>query len=91
MDQCSNHFRVDFYIRPSDYKMAGTFDFNCEEVEENERFYDIAQSDTDFLWKSKLSEYIWFEHKKDPLLIRNAINLAEKTEDEQTILEKYFI
>lgn len=77
MDKCGNHSRIDFWIGPSDYKAAGSFE-DSNEAEKSIIFYDLMQSDTDFLWRSKLSEYIWFESKSDPLMVKNVIFLFEK-------------
>ena len=34
--------------------------------------------DTDFIWKSKLSDYIYMQAKQDPFLIRNVIYVEQR-------------
>jgi hypothetical protein len=51
--------------------------------------YQTILEDTNFIWKSKLSSYIWMEAKQDPFFIRNVIHVEEK--ERKTPLEKYFL
>lgn len=50
MDRCQSHARIDFYISE---------DTAEEDQHSSVRIYDALQGDTDFLWNSRLSEYIW--------------------------------
>jgi len=40
--------------------------------------YQTILEDTNFIWKSKLSSYIWMQAKQDPLFIRNVIHIEER-------------
>ena len=50
MDRCQSHSRVDFYVSEEG---------NQEEGGHAVKLYDVITNDTDFLWESRLSEYIW--------------------------------
>jgi hypothetical protein len=51
--------------------------------------YQTIMEDTNFIWKSRLSSYIWMEAKQDPFFIRNVIHVEER--EKKTPLEKYFL
>jgi hypothetical protein len=51
--------------------------------------YQTILEDTNFIWKSKLSSYIWMEAKQDSFFIRNVIHVEER--ERKTPLEKYFL
>lgn len=40
--------------------------------------YQTILEDTNFIWKSKLSSYIWMQAKQDPFFIRNVIHIEER-------------
>lgn len=42
---------------------------------ENVDVYQTIFEDTNFIWNSRLSSYIWMEAKQDPFIIRNVIHI----------------
>lgn len=40
---------------------------------ENENIYEVLLTDSNFIWTSKLCNYIWMEAKQDPFFVRNVV------------------
>lgn len=68
MDKCRNHTRVDYYIQIDDGENQKTI----------VKLYDKIKSDTDFIWDSKICEYVCIEYKNDPFLSRNVVNVSQR-------------